>query len=125
MKHVEYFGLTYQVPDETVAIATDRSGHVNCFSDVPVPGYAIWLGNRIAKLGRPAIVEPHWRSYLLVIENMVCELSEDEAAKYYLIKGFEAHFETLKQRMMCMDYSDLSKAIQCFSSAIMNGECDV
>ena len=55
----------------------------------------------------------------------MCELSEDEAAKYYLIKGFEAHFQTLKQHMMLMDYSDLSEAIQSFSSAIMDGECDV
>ena len=55
----------------------------------------------------------------------MCELSEDEAAKYYLIKGFEAHFQTLKLYMMRMDYSDLSEAIQSFSSAIMSGECDV
>ena len=55
----------------------------------------------------------------------MCELSEDEAAKYYLIKGFEAHFQTLKLYMMRMDYSDLSEAIQSFSSAIMSGESDV
>lgn len=55
----------------------------------------------------------------------MCELSEDEAEKYYLIKGFSAYFETLKQHMMLMDYSDLSEAIQNFTSAIMNGECDV
>lgn len=53
------------------------------------------------------------------------ELSEEDAAKHYLIKGFEAHFQTLKQHMMLMDYSDLSEAIQSFSSAVMNGECDV
>ncbi len=57
--------------------------------------------------------------------NVMCEFSEDEAAKYYLIKGFSAYFETLKQHMMLMDYSDLSEAIQNFTSAIMNGECDV
>ena len=55
----------------------------------------------------------------------MCELSEDEAAKYYLIKGFEAHLQTLKQHMMLMDYIDLSEAIQNFTSAVMNGECDV
>ena len=64
----------------------------------------------------------HWR---FLLENVMCEISEDEAAKYYLIKGFEAHFETLKRHMMLMDYSDLSEAIQNFTSAIMNGECDV
>ena len=53
------------------------------------------------------------------------ELSEDEAEKYYLIKGFSAYFETLKQHMMRMDYKDLSEAIQRFSSAIMDEECDV
>ena len=60
-----------------------------------------------------------------LLENVMCELSEDEAAKYYLIKGFEAHFQTLKQHMMLMDYNDLSEAIQSFSSAIMDGEFDV
>ena len=61
----------------------------------------------------------------LFLENVMHELSEDEAEKYYLIKGFSAYFETLKQHMMLMDYSDLSEAIQNFTSAVMNGECDV
>ena len=64
----------------------------------------------------------HWR---FLLENVMCEISEDEAAKYYLIKGFEAHFETLKRHMMLMDYNDLSESIQNFTSTIMNGECDV
>lgn len=67
---------------------------------------------------------PPARTGGILLENVMCELSEDEA-KYYLIKGFEAHLQTLKLYMMRMDYSDLSEAIQSFSSAIMSGECDV
>ena len=83
MKHVEYFGVTYQVPDETVSIATDRDGKIDCYSDVPVTVYAVWIGNRIAKLGRRTIVEPHWKESLMLVGDVKCEYCGDGVKPMY------------------------------------------
>ena len=73
MKQVEYFGITYQVPDETVAIATDMDGGAYSYIDSPTPmtnsdgGW--WIGNADF-LSHRKDLSGAWDSSLMIIENI-------------------------------------------------------
>ena len=70
MIEINYFGYIFDVPEETVAVATDPNGTIYAYKNIPKLGHTIWFGSAIYAVGRFLELKPTWEKSLHIIKRI-------------------------------------------------------
>ena len=67
---ITYFGEEITIPEESVSVATDRSGNIYAYSDVPIVSAVAWYGRAIYSIGRRFDLCSKWDKTLYIVKKI-------------------------------------------------------
>ena len=67
---ITYFGEEITIPEESVSVATDHSGNIYAYSDVPIVSAAAWYGRAIYSIGRRFDLCSKWDKTLHIVKKI-------------------------------------------------------
>lgn len=67
---ITYFGEEITIPEESVSVATDPSGYIYAYSDVPIVSAAEWYGRAIYSIGSRLDLCSKWDKTLHIVKKI-------------------------------------------------------